>query len=207
MRVAVKSPVLALEAAIDAVIARARDAGLAHVALRLSELPSDDACRAVATRLRHAGLALAAVQMPGDPAASLPAAAALGSPVVTADAGRLVPPAEPASPARTDEQLFLLRRALLDERWNAEETAVVLAVRVGPDTLLRDPAAARDFLDDLTTPWVAACLSEASSPVCFDWISTLGPRLAIIEMPAPPAPDDPCSMVLDAARFDGVILV
>lgn len=67
-----------------------------------------------------------------------------------------------------EEQRHLLRRVLLAARFHAELAGVRLAIAVGPVSPLCDPLAARDFLDDLATPWIGAYI-EASAPVAVDW--------------------------------------
>ena len=73
---------------------------------------------------------------------------------------------------------------LIELRFEAESRGVPLAIEAGPGAFPCSPLECREFLDELTTPWVGASLDlqrfvdvPGSAAAAADWARTLGPRV------------------------------
>ena len=107
-----------------------------------------------------------------------------------------------ATLAAREELLHRLRLALSALRFDAELAGVSLLCRAGPDDLLADPDATRDFLDDVCSPWVRGCVDGTGlrrPEEWSDWCGALGARCGTVRLADAASVD----AALDALRVHG----
>ena len=201
----------------DALLRQAAVIGTSGVELVLEERSpltfesTEPQCRQLAAQVKESKLRLAAVAMllaPGSLAsegastrkligAALRRTGWLGAPCLC-----LLPAAsadESSRPAGSpDYACQQAREALLELRHEAEDCGVVLGLACFGLGLSNSPTELREFLDELITPWIGACLNlddPGATTQVSDWIRTLAPRIQSVRISASAQAPDPVAVV------------
>lgn len=112
--------------------------------------------------------------------------------------------------ARYQDGLNFAYRVLYDLRYEAESTGVAIALEAADGAGLLSPVELREIINQANSPAVGVCLDVARVSrvgVALDWIATLGNRIKSLRVELDHGELDPLANALDAAGYDGPVMV
>lgn len=170
------------DAVANSIVEASHRLGVAGLAAKAIQIPSDDGCTIGASDAAVREDAARVIQE------TLGVAGQIGADLVTIDAGAVLSGDRKSVVNRYEDVYHYSLEVMTDLRFEAAARCIRVACRLGSRGFLVSPMDARRWLDDVNSPWVGGRIDPTficANGCPLDWCTSLGHRLMVVDFSAP----------------------